>query len=150
MADKLPCKRLHDNVAKGAGYGGPAKGAGWGGPARGFHPAMTLAERSEAWLARPKEERKWIMAMREVQADDMLDRLHDLAMNNDQLLVPAALAFFRLSGQIPPERQELSGPGGTPLAVDRPPPETRAEWLARHRNEAAQGDSIPAARSLVA
>ena len=88
-------------------------GPGWGGPANGAHdsyrrtaleartsraaiPAETLAERTVRWGA---------------MADELVTRMHEVGMAHPTLVVPATLAFHRVTGQMPPER--IEAPPGT-------------------------------------
>ncbi len=123
----------------GRGYGGPAKGKGSDAPSFG----ASLENRISGDEAADPAVREWaaIKAMtREQQAEIVTDVVLSIAINGerDNDRTTAALGFLdRVIGK-PVQRNLNINTDATPQAgVDRPPPETREEWIARRRRELA-------------
>lgn len=124
---------------KGRGWGGPAKGAGSKAPSF----TDSTENRIDRTVSTQPLVREWaaIKAMtREAQAEALNDVILHIAINgereNDQLA--AAFGFQdRILGKAVQRNLNINADATPHAGVDRPPPETREEWLARRKRELA-------------
>lgn len=131
--------RRGNGSGKGQGWGGAAKGAGSEAPS--FKDS--LENRIDGSETKDRAVVEWaaIKAMsREQQAEALNDVILHIAINgereNDQL--NAAFGFQdRILGKAVQRNLNINTDASPHTGVDRPPPETREEWLARRRRELA-------------
>lgn len=131
--------RRGNGSGKGQGWGGPAKGAG--SKARSFTDSLENRISGDV-SADPKVQfRAWLKTMdRAEQAEALNELVLDMAVH-EELARDRLAAVFGFQRRVlgdPPQRVLNIHADATPhTGVDRPPPETREEWLARRRRELA-------------
>jgi hypothetical protein len=116
---------------KGAGWGGPAKGASKARPhVLGPGPGRPTFQATAEILLRE--------ASREIQAEAVKDQIFRIALesDDDNVRVTAGKAFLdRVEGTPVARQMTISVDATQQAAIDRPPAETREEWLKRKAAE---------------
>ncbi|NBT33410.1 MAG: hypothetical protein EBT13_16340 [Rhodobacteraceae bacterium] len=129
MTERLPNGRFPKG--NGPGWGGPAKGNGSGGKRAPLLTggAPTLARRIDKLMTE---------ADRQIQAEAVKDEIFRIALQSadDAVRVNAGKAFLdRVEGTPVARQLTISVDAEKQAVIDRPPAETREEWLRRKAQE---------------